>query len=86
MFAKVVAGVLAAIAVTGAGIYVAVEDSPCHRCPLQGSAGAGPEAPSCCPLASSAEEPNEGLAACAGSAAMISTSATGPAVHPCCAE
>lgn len=86
MFAKIVAGVLAAIAVTGAGIYVAMEDAtPCHRCPLQ-SAALDSETPSCCSMPTSTEAPNESLAACAGSAAMISTSASTTAVHPCCAE
>ena len=88
MFAKVVAGVLAAIAVTGAGIYVAVEDvSPCHRCPLQSNAAVS-ETPPCCMMPASAEAPNESLAACAGSAVMISTSTSSscPIAAPCCAE
>ena len=83
MVAKMVAGVLAAIAVTGAGVYVAVDDSSsCHRCPLQQLAGTGSaETPSCC---QPSEEPNIGLAAFAGAATMECK--TQPAAAKCCVE
>ena len=84
MVAKIVAGVLAAIAVTGAGVSVAVDDSSsCHRCPLQQLAGSGSaETPSCCQPPS--EEPSLGLAACAGAATMECK--TQPAAATCCIE
>ena len=86
MFVKIVAGVLAAFAVTGAGIYVAVEDlTPCHRC-SGSSQQVATETPSCCMMPASVETPNESLAACAGSAAMVSTDASCSTAQPCCAE
>ena len=92
MFAKIAAGVLAAVAVTGVGVYVAMPETHCNGgCPLSRMNSAPvsevSETPSCCsvPVACSAPAPqNESLGACTGAATLAATTKT-PA-HACCAD
>ncbi len=93
MFTKIAAGVLAAVAVAGVGIYASLSDdkSPCGRCTQQ-SATVCPiseESPSCCMASTecSAAAPTESLAACMSAAVLApASSAKQPAARPCCAE
>ncbi len=93
MFTKVVVGLVAAIAVAGAGVYYAQSDSPCHGgCPIQrmldsGATTESTECPGCCkPASASTETPtDESLAAFTGSAAMKTSCDKSPAPH-CCTE
>ena len=99
MFAKVIAGVVAAVVVTGVGIYVSNSDSHGYNscCPISralhgDTAPASTETPSCCAMpaptsCSAPEAPNESLGACMGSTALVSTNAkTKTATHTCCSE
>ena len=87
MFAKVVAGVLAAVAVAGVGVYVALPETySCHSCTNQRALENVEisECKSCCMIAPpiSPEAPNESLAACGGSALIAATAQPAPT---CCA-
>ncbi len=92
MFAKIAAGVLAAVAVTGVGVYVAMPETHCNGgCPLSRMQSApvveASETPSCCsmPVACTVPAPqNESLGACTGAATLVSTSKA-PA-HTCCTD
>ena len=92
MFTKVVAGLVAAVAVAGAGVYFAPSSDCSNGCPLtrltDGSASDSPCAstPSCCmqSMSCSAEEPNESLAACTGAATLVSTGSPKVAAPACC--
>ena len=92
MFAKVIVGVVAAIGVAGAGIYIAMPDSSSPCCKQQSAiiSETSSECPSCCgakALTCSSEEPNECLAACNGSISLISAkTSTKPVVSACCSE
>ena len=94
MFTKVVVGLVAAIAVAGAGVYYAQSDSSGCKggCPIQrmldsGASTESTEYPGCCkPASASTETPtDESLAAFTGSAAMKTSCDKSPAPH-CCTE
>ena len=81
MFAKILAGAFAAVAVTGGGIYFATSD--CHSgCPFsckeQAPVPVSSDAPSCCSLPATCTvpeaSPNESLGACMGASTLASTS------------
>ena len=94
MFAKIAAGVLAAVAVTGVGVYVAMPDTHCKSCcPLSRTESApvtasvdevpstcSPEPTCCIPIPQ-----NESLGACTGAATLVSTGKAKPA-HACCSD
>lgn len=91
MFAKVIVGVVAAIAVAGAGIYIAMPDSssPCCSQTRGAASESATECRSCCGAQAatcSADEPNECLAACTGPISLISTTPAKPAGRTCCSE
>ena len=93
MFVKIIAGVLAAVAVTGVGVYVSMPDSTCKSCcPLSRTEPAplstAEEAPGCCSLPRACTvppAPNEGLAACTGAMSFVSATKAKPA-HACCSD
>lgn len=93
MFTKVVVGLVAAIAVAGAGVYYAQSDSSGCKggCPIQrmldsGASTETTECPSCCkPASASTEAPtDESLAAFTGSA-VLKQNCESPAPK-CCVE
>ena len=93
MFAKIAAGILAAVAVTGGGVYYATSDTNCKSgCPLSRT-DAGPvsvttDAPTSCSAQTQCGVPtpqNESLGACTGAATLVSTVASKPA-HACCSD
>jgi len=99
MFAKIAAGVLAAVAVTGGGVYYATSDSNCKSCcplsrmetvPMIATIDApDTESPGCCIPAQSCNIPaaqSESLGACTGSATLVSTGKAKPAAHACCSD
>jgi hypothetical protein len=70
MWAKILAGTLAAVAVTGTGVYFAMPGHCSHGC--KGSITSA-EMHSCCPMpCERASTCTEALAACVGPAAMVS--------------
>ncbi len=92
MFVKIIAGVLAAVAVTGVGVYVAMPDTPCGSCcPLNRTdsapLGTAEDAPGCCSMTTCVVPPasNESLAACTGGMSFVSTTKAKPA-HACCSD
>ena len=92
MFTKVVAGLVAAVAVAGAGVYFAPSSNCSNGCPLSrltdSSASDSTGCQSCCTdsMSCTAPEPNESLAACAGAATLVSTGSPKVAAPACCAE
>jgi hypothetical protein len=82
MFTKVIVGVVAAIAVAGAGIYIAMPDSssPCCSQKQAIESENTSECRSCCGAKAAC------LAACTGSIALISTTSAKSAGHACCSE
>lgn len=91
MFTKVIVGVAAAIAVAGAGIYIAMPDSSSACCTQKRALETEDisECRSCCGAMAptcTAEEPNECLAACTGSISLISTTTGKPGISACCSE
>jgi hypothetical protein len=94
MFAKIAAGVLTAVAVTGGGVYYATSDSNCKSCcPLSrlhtSPVNTTAEVPDCGkpePSCSIPAAQNESLGACTGSATLVSSGKAKPAAHACCSD
>lgn len=90
MLTKVVVGAMAAVAVAGTGIYVAMDNSsPCGGCPQSAQAASEPTLSECgcCMTAPPIDEVTPGteaMAACVGSAALVTAPACCPAAGTNC--